>query len=87
MDIVKIIAELRSQRAAIEEALIALERLAQANGKRRGRPPAWLKEARAADAKPTKEKASLISPEARKRMSEAQKKRWASLRKANGTAQ
>jgi hypothetical protein len=86
VDIVKMIAELRLERAAIEEALITLERLARANGKRRGRPPAWLSAARSADSKPIEGKASSMNPEVRKRISEAQKKRWARLRKAHGTA-
>lgn len=46
MDVAKILAELRQEREQIEEAIISLERLAQARGKRRGRPPAWLSEAR-----------------------------------------
>ena len=29
----------------IEDAIISLERLARGRGKRRGRPPAWMKEA------------------------------------------
>ena len=39
------LADLRQERAQIEEALIAIERLASGQGKRRGRPPAWMKEA------------------------------------------
>ena len=34
--------ELNQERAQIEEAIIAIERLAQGKGKRRARPPAWL---------------------------------------------
>ncbi len=34
--------ELRTERAQIEEAITALERLARGHGKRRGRPPAWM---------------------------------------------
>ena len=36
------LAELRQERAQIEEAIMALERLARGQGKRRGRPPAWM---------------------------------------------
>ncbi len=36
------LAELRQERVAIEEAIISLERLARGRGKRRGRPPLWL---------------------------------------------
>ena len=45
MDVVKILAELRQEREQIEEAIVSLERLARGRGKRRGRPPAWLKQA------------------------------------------
>ena len=47
MDINKILEDLRRERTQLEEAILSLERLA-AGGKRRGRPPAWLKEATAA---------------------------------------
>jgi hypothetical protein len=36
------LAELRSDREQIEEAIMTLERLARGRGKRRGRPPAWM---------------------------------------------
>lgn len=39
------LAELRLEREQIEEAILTLERLARGRGRRRGRPPAWLKEA------------------------------------------
>lgn len=42
MDVLKMLAELRQERAAIEEAILTLERLARGQGKRRGRPPAWM---------------------------------------------
>jgi len=42
MDVVKMLADLRAEREAIEEAILTLERLAQGQGRRRGRPPAWL---------------------------------------------
>ena len=42
MDLSKMLAELRQERTAIEEAIISLERLARGRGKRRGRPPLWL---------------------------------------------
>lgn len=46
MDVAKILADLRLEREQIEEAIISLERLARGRGRRRGRPPAWLLEAR-----------------------------------------
>ena len=51
MDISKILADLKSERVQIEEAIITLERLAEGRGKRRGRPPSWLVEARKKDPK------------------------------------
>ena len=46
MDVSKILSELREERAQLEEAIISLERLASGRGKRRGRPPSWLQEAK-----------------------------------------
>lgn len=48
MDIDKMLGELRREREQIDEAILTLERLARGRGRRRGRPPAWLKEAAAA---------------------------------------
>lgn len=45
MDINKILTGLRQEREQMEDAIISLERLARGRGKRRGRPPAWMKEA------------------------------------------
>jgi hypothetical protein len=45
MDVNKILADLRQEREQIEDAIISLERLARGRGKRRGRPPAWMKDA------------------------------------------
>jgi hypothetical protein len=46
MDVTKILADLRQERAQIEEAILSLERLAAGRGARRGRPPAWMSEAK-----------------------------------------
>jgi len=46
MEVNKILEELRKEREQIEEAILTLERLAEGRGRRRGRPPAWLAEAR-----------------------------------------
>jgi hypothetical protein len=46
MDVTRMLAELRQERQQIEEAIITLERLARGRGKRRGRPPLWLQEAK-----------------------------------------
>lgn len=50
MDVMKILAELRQERAAIEEAIMTLERLAKGHAKRRGRPPAWMSALKKEDA-------------------------------------
>ena len=45
MDVQKILIELRQERQQIDQSILSLERLARGQGKRRGRPPKWLKEA------------------------------------------
>jgi hypothetical protein len=45
LDVDKMLAELRLEREQIEEAILTLERLARGRGRRRGRPPSWLKDA------------------------------------------
>ncbi len=91
MELIKLIAELRAERAAIDEAMASLDRIARAStGKRRGRPPAWLAAANAAAlasaaaGEPAKKR--NLSPEVRKKMAEAQKKRWAAYRKQQSGA-
>jgi hypothetical protein len=42
MEIDKMLAELRAEHEAIEQAIIVLERIAAGRGRRRGRPPAWM---------------------------------------------
>jgi hypothetical protein len=44
MDVAKILAELKSEREQIEEAILSLERLARGRSRGRGRPPAWMTE-------------------------------------------
>jgi hypothetical protein len=51
MDVAKILADLRHERDQLEEAILSLERLATGRGPRRGRPPAWMAEAKMADTK------------------------------------
>jgi len=43
MDILKMIADLRRERACLDEAITSLEKLSQTEPPRRGRPPAWSK--------------------------------------------
>lgn len=80
MDILKMLAELQAEREQIEQAIVTIERLAAGTrGKRRGRPPAWMS---AAFKEEIAEAATFgtkrtVSAAARKRMADAQKKRWA----------
>ena len=46
MDVAKILADLRQEREQLEEAILSLERLASGRGRRRGRPPAWISQAK-----------------------------------------
>jgi hypothetical protein len=46
MDVAKILSDLRQERDQVEEAILSLERLATGRGRRRGRPPAWMSEAK-----------------------------------------
>jgi hypothetical protein len=46
MDVSKILDELRQEREQLEEAILSLERLARGRGRRRGRPPSWMIEAK-----------------------------------------
>jgi hypothetical protein len=87
MDIHRILAELRSEKERLEEAILTIERLASGHlGKRRGRPPKWMtsvKEATTLLEAPRKRR--KFSAATRKRMAEAQRKRWAA-RKPTGQA-
>jgi hypothetical protein len=92
MDIHSILAELRSEKDRLEEAILTIERLAVGSvTKRRGRPPKWLASVKAASAasfapedKGSK-KRRRFSAATRKKMAEAQRKRWAA-RKATAKA-
>jgi len=43
MDLTKMLAELKSERDAMDQAILVLARIAAGRGRRRGRPPAWMK--------------------------------------------
>jgi hypothetical protein len=78
MDINRMLSELRSEKERLEEAILTIERLAAGSlGKRRGRPPKWMAGAKEAVASLPKKKRKF-SAATRKRMAEAQRKRWAS---------
>ena len=61
------LAELRLEREQIEEAILTLERLARGRGRRRGRPPAWLKDAAAVAAMANDDQGDSLSSEPRRR--------------------
>ena len=42
MDLNRMLGELRVEREQVEEAILALERMARGGGRRRGRPPKWM---------------------------------------------
>jgi len=68
LDVDKMLAELRLEREQIEEAILTLERLARGRGRRRGRPPAWLKDvSSSAAAEDDPEASSLGEPRRRGR--------------------
>ncbi|MEI9812430.1 MAG: hypothetical protein WDO18_07015 [Acidobacteriota bacterium] len=77
MELAKIIAELRRECDAITQALSYLEHLARGQGKRRGRPPAFLSGAGA-----VLQARKPFSEATKKKMALAQRKRWATYRKS-----
>jgi hypothetical protein len=42
MNVTKMLAELKAEHEAVEQAILVLERIASSRGKRRGRPPNWM---------------------------------------------
>jgi hypothetical protein len=78
MDLTKIIADLRSEMAAIDEALLVLERLVRTRGRRRGRPPLILMSSAGLGA-PRKRRP--FSAATKRKMAISQRKRWAAYRK------
>jgi len=85
MDFDTLLLELRSERDALTDAILALERLAAGGGtgKKRGRP----RKTDAAIASAVKVKAKHTrkprSPEARAKMAEAQRRRWDAWKQAH----
>ncbi len=87
MDIQYILAELRTELQLLNETILALEGIKPGQAKRRGRPPgrkAASVETPAPEAidssAPVRPKRTEMSAEARKRISDAQKKRWAAAK-------
>lgn len=80
MDVNHMINELTAERDALTAAISVLERMAQARGKRRGRPPAWLAGvagSKAAEGAPKR----VVSAATKRKMALAQRKRWAAAKK------
>jgi len=70
VDIQNLLSDLKSERNRIDQAISALEGLGSASSARRGRPPKA--------AAPASKGRRSMSASARKRISDAMKKRWAS---------
>jgi hypothetical protein len=83
MNIIQMLSDLRAELQHIEEAIVVVQRLATGQGRRRGRPPKWMKESSgtlkpsSAPISPIKGKRKPFSASTRKKMAEAQRKRWA----------
>ena len=63
MDVNKLLKELREERERVQAAILSVERLAAGRGKRRGRPPSWMKEALNGKPERTARKRSQPKPE------------------------
>jgi len=89
MDILKMLADLRAERDRLSEAILTMERLAAGQGRRRGRPPNWMKDKFASRKMVTGPGPTFAKPrrkfsvETRHKMAAAQKRRWAAKK---GTA-
>ena len=80
MDIMKMLSERRTEQQTVEEAIMALERLAVGTGKRRGRQPKWMKVMRSPEANGASRK-RVSSRETRGRMTTAQRRRWSAAKR------
>jgi hypothetical protein len=72
ISVIQLITQLREERAALDEAIAVLERVARS----RGGPPGQLSEAAESASK------RVFSAATRKKMAEGQRKRWEAYRKA-----
>jgi hypothetical protein len=82
MDFTHMVSELRSELHQLEEAILALQRLAVGQGKRRGRPPKWMASANSAASPDDGHRKRTFSLATRKKMARAQRRRWAAKSKA-----
>ena len=77
MNVTHIISQLRQERTALDEAIAVLERIARSGPRGRGRPPNWL------SGMVTRGGSKRVfSAATRKKMAEAQRKRWEAYRQA-----
>src|SRR6185295_3861641 len=82
MDISKMLHDLYTERRQLDEVIGALMRLSAGQPNRLGRPPKWMAETRnATPAHLDVAKRRTFSPESRRRMAAAQRKRWAAVKK------
>jgi hypothetical protein len=84
MNVEQMIKVLRTEADALDAAIAVLQRLAVTQKRRRGRPPSWLQgdsEETVSTRGPRLMRKRVMSEETRKKMAEAQKKRWAAYRK------
>jgi hypothetical protein len=75
MNLTSIISELREERAAVDEAIAILERIAQSGPRGKGRPPKWLSTDKSGSKR-------VISAATKAKMAEGQRRRWEAYRKA-----
>jgi len=72
VDVTKILEELRQEREQLEEAILSLERLARGRGRRRGRPPSWMVEAKKRGRPPgSKNKTAPVKPASQQKIASA----------------
>jgi hypothetical protein len=83
MNLDQMISTLKTERDALDAAIVVLERLATTQQRRRGRPPAWMQVRRVESGAPVREskRTRKMSEETKKKMADAQRKRWAAYRK------
>jgi hypothetical protein len=89
MNVEAMIKSLQSEKEALDAAILVLERLALSHGKRRGRPPAWVQvrqaEGETSSVKTRKAPRKGFSEETKRKMAEAQRRRWAAARKGKAS--
>lgn len=84
MNVTQMISELRDERAALDDAIAVLERLASSRRRGRGRPPSWMSSITSVSAGASEEARPrrVLSPATRRKMAESQRKRWEAYRKS-----